>query len=366
MPDLTNKVLIAAGGTGGHVFPGLAVANELRKNSIDVEWIGTHKGLESKVVPENKIPFNVIKVKGVRGASLLQKIRSVFLLFSATATTVRLIKRKNIVCVLGMGGFVSVAAGIAAVISRKPLILQEQNAIAGTANKVLARFAKKIFVAFPGVFAGKSNVVESGNPLRSEFMEIKKEAKGDKHIFNLLVVGGSLGAKALNDVVPAAIKLINKDVYSSGLFVLHQTGERDVNSVKKVYAEITNDQFHCEVIDFIDDIASIYAKADLIIARAGALTVSEISAVGLPAVFIPYPYAIDNHQYHNAQHLVAVGAAECIEESQLNIEALTDKLVELLSDREKLTEKSAQSRSWAKVEATKIIADCCAEYVYAG
>lgn len=371
MPDgvARKTVMIAAGGTGGHVFPALAVAQGLRQHDLDIIWLGTRKGIESRVVPENDFVIHYIKVAGIRGKNIISWITAPLLLVWAIIKVAILIIKTKPVCVLGMGGFASAAAGFAAVITRRPLLLQEQNAVAGTTNKLLAPLAKKIFTGFPEVFStlakADSKVEFSGNPLREALYQVaepQSRIKQDDSPLRVLILGGSLGAHALNQVMPFALAQLQQNAQQPmPIDITHQTGKSDIEQVQKNYLDAGID---AQVISFIEDMASAYANADLVVARAGALTVSELAAVGVAAVLIPYPYAIDDHQSVNADCLVQAGAAIKLDQAEFDIDKACDVLQALLSDRAQLLTKAINARSFATPAATRTIVDACREYAY--
>ncbi len=365
MPDSVARktVMIAAGGTGGHVFPALAVAQGLRQHDLDIIWLGTRKGIESRVVPENDFVIHYIKVAGIRGKNIISWITAPLLLLWAIVKVAILIIKTKPVCVLGMGGFASAAAGFAAFITGTPLLLQEQNAVAGTTNKLLAPLAEKIFTGFPDVFSAlakaDSKVEFSGNPLREGLYQIAEpqdRIKQDDSPLRVLILGGSLGARALNQVMPFALAQ-----QSMAIEITHQTGRSDIEQVQKNYLDAGVD---AQVISFIEDMATAYANADLVVARAGALTVSELAAVGVAAVLIPYPYAIDDHQSVNADYLVQAGAATKVDQAEFDIDKAREVLQTLLGDRAQLLTKAINARSFATPAATRTIVDVCREYAY--
>lgn len=365
MASTRATVLIAAGGTGGHVFPALAVAQGLRQQDVEVVWLGTRKGIESRVVPANDFVIHFINVAGVRGKNLLSWIAAPLLLALAVISVIRLIVKIKPVCVLGMGGFASAAAGFAAFITRTPLLLQEQNSIAGTTNKLLAPMASKIFTGFPGVFSQRKTTCFTGNPLRAElYVQLPPAQRIDvaSQSLQLLVLGGSLGAHALNQVLPRALAQLKQSHSNIDIFnVVHQTGINDVEMVNAAYSQVG---VEAKVSAFIEDMAVAYAAADLVIARAGALTVSEIAAVGVAALLVPYPHATDNHQSFNADWLVDAGAAVKVEQSEFTVETAVKLLQGLLADKQRLLERATHARALATPEATQYIVDSCREFAH--
>lgn len=355
-----GAVLIAAGGTGGHVFPALAVAQQLRDSGQAVVWLGTRRGIESRLVEEQGFPLHYIQVVGLRGKGLLHWLKAPLLMVGALFSVVRLIWQCRPCCVLGMGGFVSAAAGIAAIITARPLLLQEQNAVAGTTNKLLAPLARKIFVGFPTAFSTRDSQVYCGNPLRESFSSIADPAQrlSTTESRRILVLGGSLGARGLNETVPLALAELG-DAETISVEVLHQSGRTDNEAVAACYqqAGIT-----AKVEPFIDDMAAAYSRADLVIARAGGLTVAELSAVGVAALLVPYPHAVDDHQNANADWLVEGGAALKIQQCELTVDRLAATLRDLLRDKEQLLARALRARSLAKPTAAAVVAGACREY----
>lgn len=360
-----KTVMIAAGGTGGHVFPALAVAQGLRALDLDVVWLGTRKGIESTVVPENQFVIHFVNVAGVRGKKIISWLKAPILLLAAVLSTVLLIRKTKPCCVLGMGGFASAAAGFAAFICRVPLILQEQNAIPGTTNRLLAPLATKIFTGFPDAFKTNSKAQFSGNPLRAGLYQIDEPSVrilADSNVLRLLVLGGSLGAHALNCVLPQALAQLRADhAVASDISIVHQTGAKDVDEVQREYALAGID---ATVIAFIADMPSAYSAADLVIARSGALTVTEIAAAGVASLLVPYPYATDDHQTANANWLVGVGAATLVSQADFSVNKVCSLLSMLLNDRNALVHKARQARLLATPSATQTIVNACQELAY--
>ena len=352
----TRKILIMAGGTGGHVYPALAVANEIRQRSHDVVWLGTHRGLEARVVPAAGIDIEWISVSGLRGKGALTLIAAPFRLLFALFQSLRVVIRHRPAAVLGMGGFVSGPGGVAAWLLRRPLIVHEQNAVAGLTNRLLARLARVVLQAFPGSFSASSKVITTGNPVRRSIAEVPCPSErlardGDRG--RLLVLGGSLGARALNQLVPAALALLPS---ASRPDVRHQTGERTADEARAAYNDA---DVEVTLETFIEDMAEAYAWADVIVCRAGALTVAEVAAVGLPAVFVPFPFAVDDHQTANARSLADAGGAVVLQESELTAERLADVLNEWFADREILLDRARKARSQARPDALERITGIC-------
>ena len=348
---MTGRIVIMAGGTGGHVFPALAVAQEMLERGWQVSWLGTRKGLESRVVPTNGIEIDWLAVEGVRGKSVWTKPLAFFKLLQACWQALRILQRRKPNLVLGMGGFVAGPGGLMARLLGIPLIIHEQNRVPGTTNRLLVKLAaQRVLEAFPDSFAKTAHALCSGNPLRKAFNEIK-----EKHIWDLqvgrplriLVLGGSLGAKVLNDNVPAALASL------ANIEIKHQTGLAMQAEVIDRYLTLG---VEAEVTAFIEDMAAAYQWADLIICRAGAMTVSEVAACGLPAIFVPLLHAIDDHQTANARFLKDAGAALLLPQPDLNAETLRKKVEQAMTS---LTAMSKAAKSLAKLNATQTVADIC-------
>ncbi|SFE62960.1 undecaprenyldiphospho-muramoylpentapeptide beta-N-acetylglucosaminyltransferase [Nitrosomonas sp. Nm166] len=352
-----RTILIMAGGTGGHVFPGLAVADYLRELGWHIVWLGTKAGMESTLVPQHGYATEVISFSGLRGKRLTTWLMLPLRLIKAFLQSVRIIRRVKPDVVLGMGGYPAFPGGMMASLFNKPLIIHEQNSLPGLTNKILASLADKIMLGFPGaMLANKEKIVFSGNPVRSEIAQMEAPDKrflGREGKLKLLVVGGSLGAQILNAVVPQALKLIPERLRPT---VVHQAGTMHWETVKKVYADL---QLEGEVRAFIDDMAKRYAASDLVLCRAGALTIAELSAAGVASILVPYPYAVDDHQTNNARFLSSHGAAMLVPQNELTAHKLAELLMNLT--REKLLGMSMIARSLAKPEATRIVAEACIE-----
>jgi UDP-N-acetylglucosamine--N-acetylmuramyl-(pentapeptide) pyrophosphoryl-undecaprenol N-acetylglucosamine transferase len=294
---MRRPILIMAGGTGGHVFPALAVAQSLKAHAQDIVWLGTRHGIESRLIPEAGIDIEWINVKGLRKKGVLALLQAPIEILAAVFQALGVIRRRRPAAVLGMGGFASGPGGVAAWLSRKPLVIHEQNAAAGLTNRLLARLARVVLQAFPGTFNANFKPLTVGNPVRREIAAIAAPAEryaARSGSLRLLVLGGSQGALALNRTVPAALALLPEEARP---IVRHQCGERTIDVARDSYA---SNGLDVELIPFIDDMAAAYAWADLVVCRAGALTVAELCAAGLPALFVPYPAAVDDHQRANA------------------------------------------------------------------
>lgn len=353
---MRKKILIMAGGTGGHVFPGLAVARYLSNREWEIRWLGTRERMESRLVPEYGFDISYISVSGVRRNGILRKLYAPFMIIKAIWQANRIIREYKPDVVLGMGGYASGPGGIAAWLNRIPVILHEQNAAAGFTNRALSHFSSRICMGFAGAFQCE-NAVVVGNPVREEISAISDfpiETVEDGRTLRILVVGGSLGASFFNERFPGVFaKLDNVEIK-------HQTGRGNFESTRKRYEEL-GVLPRVEVLEFISDMADAYIWADVIICRAGALTVAEVSAAHKPAIFVPLPTAVDDHQTKNAESLQSVGAAFILQQKDFNDEALTELIVKLDKDRELLSDMARKSRDAAILDATEKVAAICEE-----
>jgi UDP-N-acetylglucosamine--N-acetylmuramyl-(pentapeptide) pyrophosphoryl-undecaprenol N-acetylglucosamine transferase len=354
-----STVLIMAGGTGGHVFPALALARLLRAASHEVVWLGTRRGLEARVVPAENIAIEWLSMSGLRGKGALTLLAAPFKLLQSIWQALRVMRRRNPALVVGFGGFVTGPGGVAAWLTRRPLLIHEQNAIAGYSNRMLSKFARRVLSAFPRAFPPGVDAQVVGNPVRAEIaMQPPPAARFAQRegTLRLLVVGGSLGAARLNAVVPFAVAQLEKSGLS--LRVRHQAGERGIDAARAAYAEakVTGD-----VTPFIDDMARAYADADLVICRAGALTISELAAVGVASILVPFPAAVDDHQTANAQFLVREGAAVLIADRDLTADKLAATLRELCAGRGKLLAMAERARQVARPQSAEELAAACFE-----
>lgn len=353
-----KKALIMAGGTGGHVFPGLAVARSMREKNIEVHWLGTEKGLEARVVPEAGIPIHYISISGVRGKGIKSLLLAPFQLTKAIAQAARVLRQLKPDVVLGMGGFVSGPGGIAAWLLRYPLVIHEQNAKAGTTNTWLSRVAKKILEGFPKTFPDSKKLSTIGNPVRTEIanldppeMRLSKNAKP----FRLLVLGGSLGAQALNDLVPKALALLSSDERPE---VLHQTGEKHLAQAQQAYQAAG---VNAEIVPFIHSMDKAYSSADLVICRAGALTIAELCVVGIGAILVPFPFAVDDHQTTNGNFMVEKNAAILIQQKELTAEKLAALLKDFYLHPEKCIAMAKAAYGLRRANATEEVVAACKE-----
>ena len=346
-------VVIMAGGTGGHVFPGIAVGRCLKAKHIDVLWLGTLNGLECRVVPKEQIDFIGIHVRALRGKGILNWLTAPWILSMAFWKILLQFIRCRPSLVLGMGGFVTGPGGVVAYILGIPLIIHEQNAIAGLTNKCLAFLSRRILCGFPDAFKSK-NAVWVGNPVRSEMIaEALDNAPSEHGRLHLLVVGGSLGASFLNETVPQAITLIDETLRPE---VKHQTGKRHL---QETLSRIKGLEAHYSAFEFEEKMHELYRWADLILCRAGAMTLTEISAAGRTAILVPYPHAVDDHQSANARHLTAKSAAISVPQDQLTASKLADLLLGFIRDRKSLIRMSQAIKAAAVIDADRKIADIC-------
>lgn len=343
-----------AGGTGGHVFPALAMAHELHDKGYEIHWLGTKTKIESKLVPEAGYQLHTIDVEGLRGKGKLTLLLAPFKLLKALWQARKAVKKVSPVAVLGLGGFATGPGGLAARLMGIPLVIHEQNAIAGMTNKILSRFANVVMQAFEGALPKGLTV---GNPVRKEITALTEKNAVSKPL-NILVVGGSLGAVALNNAIIDAAKQLSEDELQESMpNIRHQVGVNNYDGVIKAYKAAgidldTND--HIEVSAFIDDMAAAYEWADLIVCRSGALTVSEVACAGVPALFIPYPFAVDDHQTKNAQVLVEAKAAEIKQQKELNAEWLMKRWKFYQENEATLIAMSANAKSVAIPNATEL------------
>jgi UDP-N-acetylglucosamine--N-acetylmuramyl-(pentapeptide) pyrophosphoryl-undecaprenol N-acetylglucosamine transferase len=353
-----GPVMVMAGGTGGHVFPALATARQLQERGAEVFWLGTERGLEARLVPAAGIPMEWLPVEGLRGSGWQRRLRAPWRLTVALWRAGQAIRRRRPVAALGMGGFVAGPGGLMARLLGVPLVIHEQNRIPGLTNRWLARLASRVFEAFPGSFPAARGARACGNPVRPEIVALPpphQRLAGRTGPVRLLVLGGSLGARALNLAVPAALAGIPA---GDRPLVRHQAGERTLEEAREAYRAAG---VEAQVGPFIQDMAEAYAWADLVIARAGALTLAELAAAGLGAVLVPYPHAVDDHQTHNAAWLVAGGAARLLPQPRLEAGALGALLRELLPDRAGLLSMARAARALALTEAAETLADACLE-----
>ena len=349
--SLPKTILIAAGGTGGHIFPGLAIAEKLIASGYKIVWVGTVNGLEATLVPKNNIQIHYIKITGVRGKKLLTKILAPFNILFAVWQAIKIIKLLNPSTILGMGGFVSGPVGIAAWLLGKRLVIHEQNSIVGSSNRILAFFANKVLESFPNSFANgylnkyinKNKIILTGLPVRPNLLGTLVPPRINDNPLKILVIGGSRGAQFLNQTIPKALGGL------PNIKILHQTGEKEFLITKELYAQNSNQNIH-DIRPFIDNMLDVYLWADLVICRAGASTVFEIMAVGVAAILVPLPWAIDDHQNQNALYLVNNNAGILLKQSEINasIEKLTNLIIDLAANKHKLYTMQAAARQLYK------------------
>ncbi|MCK5353689.1 MAG: undecaprenyldiphospho-muramoylpentapeptide beta-N-acetylglucosaminyltransferase [Methyloprofundus sp.] len=344
---MSKRIVIMAGGTGGHVFPALAVAHQLMEQQWQVSWIGTHKGMESRIIPANNIAIDWLSVNGLRGKGLLALFKMPWMLLKACMEAGKILRQRKPDVVLGMGGFVAGPGGLMAKVMGIPLVIHEQNRIPGTTNRLLANIANKVLQAFPDSFAINRKAIFTGNPLRKLFLQQNELTRTQADSLHILVMGGSLGAQRLNEVLPETLTLVDN------VSVRHQTGSAMRQQVEAAYRE---QAIEATVTDFIDDVVDAYSWADLVICRAGAMTISEVAAMGLPSILVPYPYAIDDHQTANAQYLVDAGAGILINQQQLTARFLAEQISYCKTHRESMATAAKQS---AKLDATQSVAEQC-------
>ena len=353
MTDTRKTALVMAGGTGGHIFPGLAVAEALRDAGWRVHWLGAPDSMESQLVPPRGFAFEPVAFGGVRGKGIQTLALLPLRLLRAFWQSLQVVRRVKPDVVLGLGGYITFPGGMMASLWSKPLVLHEQNSVAGLANKVLAQLADRVFTAFPGVFKTGQWV---GNPLRRAFTEQATPADrfaGRSGPLRVLVVGGSLGAKALNDIVPQALALMPEATRPQ---VIHQSGAKQIEALRANYA---NAGVQAELTPFIDDTASAFAHADLVICRAGASTVTELAAVGVAALYVPFPFAVDDHQTTNAQFLVAQGGGWLVPQAELTAQNLAERLTAL--SRDTLQDVAQKAHVQKKTNATREVVMACEE-----
>jgi UDP-N-acetylglucosamine--N-acetylmuramyl-(pentapeptide) pyrophosphoryl-undecaprenol N-acetylglucosamine transferase len=353
---VSRPILIMAGGTGGHVFPALALARLLREQSLEVLWLGTARGLESRIIPAEGIPIERLSVSGLRGKGVLTWLIAPFRLTLALVQALSVMWRHQPLVVVGLGGFVTGPGGVAAWLTRHPLVIHEQNAIAGFTNRILAHLARQVLEAFPGSFGRDVHARVIGNPVRRDISDLPPPSvrfAGRVGPVRILVIGGSQGATRLNAVVPFALKRLSSWL---AFDVRHQAGERWIDAGRASYLQAG---VRADVRPFIEDMSEAYGWADLVICRSGALTVSELAAVGVGAILVPYPNAVDDHQLHNAQYLVREGAAVLIVDRELNAERLASELQRLCAGRGKLLVMAERARTLAMPRAADELAASC-------
>lgn len=343
---INKTILMMAGGTGGHVFPALAIAEALQNQGYKIEWLGTSAGIEADLVPKAGITLNTLTIHGLRGKGRLGLLSAPLKITRAILQALKIIRRIQPVAVVGLGGYATGPGGIAAVLSGIPLFIHEQNAFAGMTNRLLNRVTRHSMQAFPGAL---TNATVTGNPVRHQLLTLDRQQNTNLDSLKVLVVGGSLGAVALNDTVFNAMQQL---AINERPQLTHQAGKRNYTELRQRYV---NADINVDVCAFIDDMANAYKNADLIICRSGALTVSEVATVGIPAIFIPYPHAVDDHQTANAQFLVDAGAALICQQKDLTAEFLMDCWRKFAQQPELLQDMSNRARQVAKTDATQSV-----------
>jgi UDP-N-acetylglucosamine--N-acetylmuramyl-(pentapeptide) pyrophosphoryl-undecaprenol N-acetylglucosamine transferase len=355
------SVLILAGGTGGHVFPALAVARQLQREGARVLWLGTPGSFESRLIPGTGIPFHEVPVKGLRGKGLLGWLKAPFALARALVLAVRALRLLSPDLVLGMGGYATGPGAVAARLLGKPLVIHEQNAVPGLTNRLLAHIATRVLEAFPGSFPPSRRACHTGNPVREEITRLpppEQRLAGRSGPLRLLVLGGSQGAQVLNEIVPRAVAAFA----DAGIVeVRHQTGEAHLRDTEAHYAQAGVD---AQVMTFIVDVADAYGWADLVVCRAGALTIAELAVAGVASVLVPFPYAVDDHQTRNGESLANADAAVLINQNELDASRLGGLLAEFHGARERLLSMAVAARRLGIPGATRKVCDCCLELAH--
>jgi len=354
---LTSPVMILAGGTGGHIFPGLAVARELRERSVPVLWLGADGGMETRLVPANDFRIETIAVRGLRGKSLLQTLGAPFVVLRSLLQALSVLRRTKPRAVISFGGYAAGPGGLAAWLLRRPLIVHEQNRAPGMTNRVLARLARRVLCGFPDSFAGVPNETV-GNPVRPEISAVAPPMERfATHVgpLRLLVLGGSQGARAINSTVPKVVASLQP---ASAFDIRHQCGEKMLDETRKAYADAG---VSASIEPFITDMAAAYGWADLVIGRAGALTIAELCAAGVGSVLVPFPGAVDDHQARNADYLKERGGGDWLRQDGNLENGLRERLQSFLTDRPKLVTMAASARAAAFPNAAHRVADITME-----
>lgn len=353
-----RRFLMMAGGTGGHVFPALATARLLQEKGHEVHWLGSAGGMEARLIGDTDIPLSLIAVSGLRGKGRLALLAAPWRVSRALLQALAVVRRVQPDCVVGMGGFVTGPGGVAAWLTRKPLLVHEQNAVAGLTNRILSRFAKTVMEAFPGSFGAATVTRCTGNPVRQDVAALpapEQRLAQRTGALRVLVLGGSLGARAINDCVPETLAQL-PDV--EAVEVRHQCGEKNLEDTRARYEQAG---VPARLEPFITDMAEAYEWADLVVCRAGALTIAELCAAGLGAVLVPFPHAVDDHQTHNAQHMAGVNAAYLVPQHQLSATALADILAGLANNRDRIMTMAVAARKLARPDATERVVNYCLE-----
>ena len=353
-----RRFLMMAGGTGGHVFPALATARALEARGHQVYWLGASGGMEQRLIGETDIPLSLIHISGLRGKGKLALLLAPFRLMRALGEAFTILRRIRPDCVVGMGGFVTGPGGVAAWLNLTPLVIHEQNAIAGMTNRILVRFAETVLEAFPGSFGPKVVTRCTGNPVREDLASLpvpEKRLADREGALRLLVIGGSLGAQVFNEQLPEALAMLPE---GDRPVVRHQCGERHAETAKQAYEE---HGVEAAVEPFIKDMAEAYQWADLVLCRAGALTVSELCAAGIGAVLVPFPHAVDDHQTKNGQQMVSAKAAILIPQAKMTPAVLAETLGDLARNRDRVNKMAKAARTLARPDATERVVNYCLE-----
>lgn len=351
------NIAILAGGTGGHIFPALAVAKALEQKGHAVTWVGAMNGMETKIVPEHQLSLETVHIQNLRGKGLLRHALLPFRLLRAMMEARAILKRKKINLVLGFGGFVAGPGGLAAKSLGIPLIIHEQNAVEGMTNRYLARIAKIILAGFASSFDGYENKVVTGNPVRADLLALREIPYVPHDPLRVLVIGGSLGAQVFNEVIPLCLKQLSQ---KSHIELWQQTGIKHFEETKKRFEALG---IKAKVTAFIDDMVSAYGESDLIICRAGALTVAELALVGRPAIFVPFPGAVDDHQTKNAFEAERAGGAILIPQAEFSAENLTEVLLNFIKDKQRLSEMALKMKALGRVDATEQVVSICENFL---
>lgn len=355
-----QRILITAGGTGGHVFPGLVVAKAFRDQGVEVRWVGTRQGIESRVVPSHDIAIDYLDIEGVRGQGLKRLLLAPLKIAWGVLRAMSIIRDFRPDAVLGMGGFVTGPTGLAAWLSGRPLLIHEQNAIAGLTNRILSTLSRRVLQAFPTAFSASAKVETTGNPVRQEIVQLpapEQRYSNRTGSLRILVLGGSQGAVSLNQTVPQAFAQLQAKL---DFVVRHQAGPQNIEAAKALYQQAG---VEADVVPFIEDMAAAYGWADLVICRSGALTVSELAAAGVASLLIPYPHAVDDHQTRNGEYLSQQGAAMLVQQQQITPMALAQLIQNSFSDRARLQIMATKARALAMLDATGKVVRACQEVV---
>lgn len=359
-----KPILIMAGGTGGHIYPALAVADFLRQQHVPVYWLGTEPGLESRIVPGKDYELRTINVAGLRGNGIIRWLFAPFTLLFAVGQAAMIIRDVKPGAVLGLGGFVSGPGGIAAWLLGIPLFIHEQNSIAGFTNRLLAPFAKIVMQGFPDTFKSGKHIKTTGNPVRRDVIMIPEPQQRMqmrmRENMHVLVIGGSQGARILNEKIPETLRHLQEN---TKIDIWHQTGEKHFSRTQKNYESVKGTHT-IRIEPYIEDMAAAYSWADLVLCRAGALTIAELCVVGIASILVPYPFAVDDHQTENARRLIDKGCAFLLPETEFDIQKLAELLSDLSRTKQRLLDMAKLARELAKPRATEEVGEVCLEAVY--